>query len=36
MEHTLSAPTDGVVKEIHFVVDDRVEEGVALLSLVKD
>ena len=35
MEHTIAAPADGVVKEIFFVLNDRVEEGVTLLSLDK-
>ena len=33
MEHTISAPASGVVDEVFFVVDDRVEEGTLLLSL---
>ena len=33
MEHTISAPADGRVGEVFFGVDDRVEEGVILLSL---
>jgi len=33
MEHTISAPINGIVGEIFFAVDDRVEEGVLLLSL---
>lgn len=32
MEHTIHAPSNGVVKEWHFKVGDIVEEGVALLA----
>lgn len=31
MEHTIVAPADGVVEEIHFSVDDQVDDGDALL-----
>lgn len=33
MEHTISAPVDGIVKEVFYAQEDRVEEGVTLLSL---
>ncbi|MBC8270211.1 MAG: biotin/lipoyl-binding protein [Rhodospirillaceae bacterium] len=33
MEHTISAPASGIVGEVFFAVDDRVEEGALLLSL---
>jgi 3-methylcrotonyl-CoA carboxylase alpha subunit len=33
MEHTITAPADGVVKEIHFAAGEQVLEGVELISL---
>jgi 3-methylcrotonyl-CoA carboxylase alpha subunit len=33
MEHTIVAPTDGVVEAVHFVGGERVEEGALLLDL---
>jgi 3-methylcrotonyl-CoA carboxylase alpha subunit len=33
MEHTITAPADGVVKEIHFAAGEQVLEGAALVSL---
>jgi 3-methylcrotonyl-CoA carboxylase alpha subunit len=33
MEHTITAPADGVVKEIHYAAGDQVLEGVELLTL---
>ncbi len=33
MEHTLTAPYDGVVDEVHYANSDQVEEGSALLDL---
>jgi 3-methylcrotonyl-CoA carboxylase alpha subunit len=33
MEHTITAPADGVVKEIHFAAGDQVLEGAELISL---
>jgi 3-methylcrotonyl-CoA carboxylase alpha subunit len=33
MEHTITAPADGVVKEIHFAAGEQVLEGVELVSL---
>ena len=33
MEHTISAPADGVVKEIHFAEGEQVLEGAQLLTL---
>jgi len=35
MEHTITAPADGIVEHVFFEVDDRVEEGALLLSLKK-
>jgi 3-methylcrotonyl-CoA carboxylase alpha subunit len=35
MEHTITAPVDGIVKEVYFIQDDRVEEDATLLSLDK-
>ena len=32
MEHTIAAPSNGVVKIFHFAVGDQVEEGVELLE----
>ena len=32
MEHAIVAPADGVVRAVHFSVDDQVDEGVALVS----
>src|SRR5262249_30231575 len=33
MEHTITAPADGVVKEIHFAAGEQVLEGAELLTL---
>ena len=33
MEHTIAAPADGVVKEIHYAAGDQVLEGAELVSL---
>jgi 3-methylcrotonyl-CoA carboxylase alpha subunit len=33
MEHTITAPADGVIKEIHFTAGEQVLEGAALVSL---
>jgi 3-methylcrotonyl-CoA carboxylase alpha subunit len=33
MEHTITAPADGVVKEIHFAAGEQVLEGVELVTL---
>ena len=33
MEHTVSAPADGVVEAVHFAAGDLVEEGVELMAL---
>jgi 3-methylcrotonyl-CoA carboxylase alpha subunit len=33
MEHTITAPADGVVKEVHYAAGDQVLEGVELISL---
>jgi 3-methylcrotonyl-CoA carboxylase alpha subunit len=33
MEHTITAPADGVVKEIHFAAGEQVVEGAELLTL---
>ena len=33
MEHTITAPADGVVKEIHFVAGEQVLEGAELVTL---
>jgi 3-methylcrotonyl-CoA carboxylase alpha subunit len=33
MEHTISAPNDGVVQALLFAVGDQVQEGVPLLKL---
>ncbi len=32
MEHTITAPGDGVVKAIHFDAGDQVDDGVELVS----
>ena len=32
MEHTIAAPSDGVVEEVRFALDEQVEEGVDLVS----
>lgn len=32
MEHTLSAPTDGLIKSIHYQIGDQVEEGCELID----
>ncbi|MCX7273067.1 MAG: acetyl/propionyl/methylcrotonyl-CoA carboxylase subunit alpha [Burkholderiales bacterium] len=36
MEHTITAPADGEVTEIHYRVGDQVGEGAALLALTAD
>ncbi|HJS21048.1 MAG TPA: acetyl/propionyl/methylcrotonyl-CoA carboxylase subunit alpha [Steroidobacteraceae bacterium] len=36
MEHTITAPADGVVRAVHFASGDRVEEGAELLELAAD
>ena len=33
MEHTITAPADGVVKEIHFAAGEQVLEGTALITM---
>ena len=33
MEHTISAPVDGVVIELHYLPGDQVVEGAELLKL---
>ena len=33
MEHTIAAPKDGVVKEIHFAAGEQVPEGAELVAL---
>ncbi|HXV19758.1 MAG TPA: biotin carboxylase N-terminal domain-containing protein [Desulfuromonadales bacterium] len=33
MEHTIAAPADGVVKEVHFQAGQQVEEGARLMSM---
>jgi 3-methylcrotonyl-CoA carboxylase alpha subunit len=33
MEHSIAAPADGVVKEVHFQAGQQVEEGARLMSL---
>ena len=33
MEHTIAAPADGVVQEIHFAAGEQVPEGAELLKL---
>jgi 3-methylcrotonyl-CoA carboxylase alpha subunit len=33
MEHTITAPTDGVVREIHFAAGEQVVEGAELVTL---
>jgi len=33
MEHTITAPADGVVEAVRFGVGDLVEEGVELIAL---
>jgi 3-methylcrotonyl-CoA carboxylase alpha subunit len=32
MEHTIVAPADGVVEEVHYAPGDLVEEGAALIA----
>jgi 3-methylcrotonyl-CoA carboxylase alpha subunit len=32
MEHTVTAPTDGRVRAVHFAEGDQVEEGAVLLD----
>jgi 3-methylcrotonyl-CoA carboxylase alpha subunit len=34
MEHTISAPGEGTIKELLFGVGDQVPEGVALITVV--
>jgi 3-methylcrotonyl-CoA carboxylase alpha subunit len=33
MEHTITAPADGVVKEVHYAAGEQVLEGVQLITL---
>jgi 3-methylcrotonyl-CoA carboxylase alpha subunit len=33
MEHTITAPADGVVKEIHFAAGEQVLEGAELVTM---
>jgi 3-methylcrotonyl-CoA carboxylase alpha subunit len=33
MEHTVTAPADGIVKEIHFAAGEQVLEGAELVTL---
>jgi 3-methylcrotonyl-CoA carboxylase alpha subunit len=33
MEHTITAPADGRVKEIHYAAGDQVLEGAELITL---
>ena len=33
MEHTITAPADGVIKEIHFAAGEQVLEGSELISM---
>jgi 3-methylcrotonyl-CoA carboxylase alpha subunit len=33
MEHTITAPSDGTVKEIHYAAGDQVLEGAELITL---
>jgi 3-methylcrotonyl-CoA carboxylase alpha subunit len=33
MEHTITAPADGIVKEIHYAAGEQVLEGVELITL---
>ena len=33
MEHTISAPTDGKVRELFFAVGDQVTDGAELIAL---
>ncbi|MND07475.1 Glutaconyl-CoA decarboxylase subunit gamma [compost metagenome] len=33
MEHTIAAPADGVVKEIHYAEGEQVLEGAELVTL---
>jgi 3-methylcrotonyl-CoA carboxylase alpha subunit len=33
MEHTITAPADGVVKEVHYAAGDQVLEGIELITL---
>jgi 3-methylcrotonyl-CoA carboxylase alpha subunit len=33
MEHTITAPADGVVKEVHFAAGEQVPEGAELITL---
>jgi 3-methylcrotonyl-CoA carboxylase alpha subunit len=33
MEHTIAAPADGVVEEIHFQAGEQVDEGDRLMSM---
>ena len=36
MEHSITAPADGVVEAVHFRVGDLVKEGAALLSFAEE
>ncbi len=33
MEHTLTAPTDGVVQEVLYAIGDQVQDGAQLVTL---
>jgi 3-methylcrotonyl-CoA carboxylase alpha subunit len=33
MEHTITAPADGVVKELHYAAGEQVLEGAELITL---
>jgi 3-methylcrotonyl-CoA carboxylase alpha subunit len=33
MEHTITAPADGVVKEVHYAAGEQVLEGALLIAL---
>jgi 3-methylcrotonyl-CoA carboxylase alpha subunit len=33
MEHTITAPVDGVVKEVHYAAGEQVLEGALLIAL---
>jgi 3-methylcrotonyl-CoA carboxylase alpha subunit len=36
MEHTVAAPTDGVVEAVRFAPGDLVEEGAELIALTRE
>ena len=36
IEHTITAPASGEVKEVFYAVGDKVDEGVELLELILD